>query len=71
MIEIIFSVIGFIGIPVYTWYVYSTRDAIETISSQPRKPVSKLIWFLLAVTGGGIGWGVGKGLDKLWEILTT
>lgn len=71
MVEIIFTIIGFFGLPLYMLLVQINTDAIETVSSEPRKPMTKTVWFLLAVLGGAIGWSVGKGLDRFWEVLVS
>ncbi|MHA1872628.1 MAG: hypothetical protein ACTSVB_00830 [Candidatus Heimdallarchaeaceae archaeon] len=72
MIEIIAAIVGAIGFPLWIWFVKFNTDALETVvQNQPTKKNGKIIWFCLAVLGGTIGWFIGKGLDKLWEVLVS
>ena len=73
IIEIITAIIGAIGFPLYFWFIRYHTDALETVdlSSEPKKKPGLISWFFVSVAGGAIGWFVGKGLDKLWEVIVS
>ena len=71
LIQIICAGIGAIALPLYFIWVRRNTDHLETVQSyqKPRSPIVKgLAWFLTSVCGGVIGWAIGKGLDKLFDL---